>query len=164
MQHRQWRVGSELWMLRGVVSFPFFGLGVLLLIAALAGPAGAAGPDAKHCAAVAGIKHPKELVAFVGRLQKAVRDGDRAAVIAMMDGDYPVEFSGNNGEVHIADAEDFLKRYESIMTQGLRDGLLGLKSGDIMCFREGAFLSGDAYKRLFATEESNGKITYYFRP
>lgn len=127
-------------------------------------PVALAGPDTRHCAEVAGIEHPKRLVAFVARLQKAVRDSDKAAVIAMMDDDYPVEYSGNGGEGHVADAEDFLKQYDTIMTQELRDGLLELKSDDIMCFREGAFLAGDTQKRLFATEGSDGKITYSLRP
>lgn len=138
-------------------------LWTVLLLSVLAGTAGATGPTREECAK-AGIDHPQKLVAFVTNLQKAVRDNDKAAVIDMMDASYPFEISVAGKELAIKDAGDFNKHYATVMTKSLRAYLLQLKMDDITCFREGAFLSSDDDKRMFAMEARDGNFSYYFRP
>lgn len=92
----------------------------MLLLLGLAVPALADKPSASDWA-MAGVKKPAQGEAFLDKLRKAVATGDKAAVAALAE--YPMAVQiGDNFDVE--DAGQFVRRYEGIITRGVREAVL----------------------------------------
>jgi len=84
------------------------------LALALSGPAVAIGADY----GVAGIDDPQQVTAFVADLQRAVREGDKAAIAALVD--YPLKARVEGKTRTIKDKAAFIKDYNAIMTMAVQ--------------------------------------------
>lgn len=110
---------------------------ILVLVLVLAGTVGAAGPTKDECA-LAGIKSPEQLTSFVKNLQKALKNGDKAAVAAMVN--YPIEVELNGASVSIEEKTAFIQNYEAILTKEVQTSVLETNVDDIIVNRRGAYL------------------------
>ena len=135
-------------------------LAVPVLLLLLLVPVALASAFTKEECATAGITHPGKLKTFVANLQKAVRQGDKTAVAAMID--YPISVPVDAADLEIENADAFLQHYDAIMTKAMQESLLGLQVNDITFNRSGALLAGDDARQLWATEGDKG-ITAYLK-
>jgi hypothetical protein len=115
----------------------------LMLGLTLTGTAGAAGPTQEECDE-GGFDSPAKLISLITNLQKAVKDGDQAAVAALVD--YPIMVFQGKSEREIANEAEFIKDYDSIMTQPVRDAVLSFKMKDYLINRQGLSMSDSAGK------------------
>jgi hypothetical protein len=95
---------------------------IFALLLTLAGAVRAAGPTASECA-LAGIKNPAQLASFIGLLQKAIKNEDKAAVAAMVE--YPLRVETGGTSRTIEDKAAFVEHYDTIMTKVVREAVLG---------------------------------------
>ena len=83
----------------------------------------ASGPTKEECA-LAGIKSPAQLNRYLSRLRKAIKNNDKNAVAKLID--YPINIRTNDGkdELPIENAAEFVKKYDTIITQAVRKAVL----------------------------------------
>ncbi len=113
----------------------------LVLVLALAGAARAEAPTPEECA-LAGIKNPAQLTSFIANLQKAVKNGDKAAVATVVD--YPIEVKLGGASRRIEAKAACIENYDAIMTKAVRDAVLTQNMGDIFINRKGVMLTDGA--------------------
>lgn len=111
---------------------------MVVLVLILAGPVGATGPTKEECA-LAGIESPEHLASFVENLQKALKNGDKAAVADMVN--YPIDVELNGTSVSIEEKAAFIENYEAILTKDVQASLLNTKMDDVFVNRRGAYLN-----------------------
>lgn len=129
---------------------------VLVLILTLAGAGRAAGPTKEECA-LAGFDNPAQLTSLVTKLKKAVENGDKAAVAAMVG--YPITVKLGGAEREIENQADFIKNYDAIMTKAVREAVLHQKMEDIFINRQGAMLTdGTGTGRIWLMNSEITKI------
>jgi hypothetical protein len=117
----------------------------LVLVLTMAGVGRAAGPTQEECD-LGGFDSPAKLTSLIANLQKAVKNGDQAAVAALAD--YPIMVRMGKSEREIANQADFIKNYDAIMTKPVREAVLSFKMKDYFINRRGLVISGDTGKGL----------------
>ncbi|MCK9378145.1 MAG: hypothetical protein M0P73_18655 [Syntrophobacterales bacterium] len=115
----------------------------LILVLTLAGAGRAAGPTQEECD-LGGFDSPAKLISLITNLKKAVKNGDKAAVAALVD--YPIVVSQGKSEREIANQADFIKNYDAIMTMPVRDAVLNFKMKDYFINRRGLVMSDNSGK------------------
>jgi len=113
-------------------------LAIALWGCALAG----SGPAlAENDYSVCGVDNSALVVPFIASLQKAVAAGDKAAVAAMVS--YPIVLTVDGQEVEVADTDGFLKLYDKVITQFVKDGIArqGLGDEDIFFNQNGIMVA-----------------------
>ncbi len=111
---------------------------VVSLVLALAAVAHAAGPSKSECA-LAGIKTPAQLGAFLTKLREAVAAGDKAAVAALAD--YPLQVIRDSDDISIESKEDFIKQYDALMTPKVKEAALAQKLDGIFINKQGVMMT-----------------------
>ena len=127
-----------------------------ILVLTLAGAGRAAGPTKEECA-LAGFDNPAQLTSLVTKLKKAVENGDKAAVVAMVG--YPITVKLGGAEREIENQADFIKNYDAVMIKAVRDAVLNQKMQDIFINRQGAMLTdGTGAGRIWLMNSEITKI------
>lgn len=116
---------------------------VLVLVLSLAGAGRAAGPTQEECD-LGGFDSPAKLISLITNLKKAVKNGDKAAVAALVG--YPLIVKQGGADREIKNQADFIKNYDAIMTKPVRDAVLSFKMKDYFINRQGLVMSGDTSK------------------
>jgi hypothetical protein len=81
------------------------------------------------------------VLSFVGKLQKAVGAGDRAAVAAMVR--YPLRVNHDpTHHVNLATAADLLKQYDAVFTPGIRQSITKQTAAKLTGGRDGVMIDG----------------------
>jgi hypothetical protein len=115
----------------------------LVLVLSLAGVGLAAGPTQEECD-LGGFDSPAKLISLIANLQKAVKNGDKAAVAALVG--YPLMVKQGGADREIKNQAEFIKNYDAIMTKPVRDAVLNFKMNDYFINRRGLMMSDDTGK------------------
>lgn len=83
---------------------------------------------------VAGIEHPQEFEAFFTNLQKLVADGDTTVAEFVS---YPINVNLNGKKTEIKSKDEFIKQYDQILTQQVKDGVAKQVVGETFVNAEG---------------------------
>jgi len=88
----------------------------------------------------AGIDDPKIFTTFLGKLQKAVSEDNREEVASYMS--YPLNVNKDNKTTIIYSKEQFVQKYDRIMTSHVQKKLLAQKAEDVFVNAKGIMIGG----------------------
>lgn len=113
-------------------------LGLLLAAGLMAVPTDC---QAKEDYSFIGIKDASQVPKFVASLQKALAADDKNAVAGLVS--YPIMVSVGGQDLDVEDKAAFLRQYDRIITQAIKQNILAQPLDDIFVNKQGVMVGSD---------------------
>ncbi|KHK02410.1 hypothetical protein NY78_2168 [Desulfovibrio sp. TomC] len=97
--------------------------------------------QAKADYAFIGIKDASQVPKFVASLQKALAADDRNAVAGLVS--YPLMVSAGGQDLEVEDKAAFLRHYDRIITEAIKQNILAQRLDDIFVNKQGVMVGSD---------------------